>query len=164
MTLHDERSIYIEKDAEAVFDHIETMPSKFPTFAVFETRPFLFIRLALVDGIRSAWKVIANREFIGDLQGKVPKRLEAGSSMGPFTLSKIERPGIYYFDIDSFFFRGETGYRVLPEEGGCRVWFDCRSDGLRRIDRAWWRIIRPVHVFMAKKVLRSLKRDVESGR
>ncbi|MBN2079959.1 MAG: hypothetical protein JW838_13415 [Spirochaetes bacterium] len=164
MTLYDERSIYVEKDAEAVFEHIETMPSKFPTFAVLETRPFLFVRLALVDGIRSAWKVITNRDFISELHGKVMKRLEIGSSMGPFTLSVVERPDRYYFEIDSFFFSGETGYRVVPAEGGCRVWFDCRSDGKRRIDRAWWRIIRPIHIFLAKKVLRALKRDVESGR
>ena len=52
--IQDKRNIQIKSSPEIVFDLIETMPNKFPIYKILETKPFVFLRLLLVDGLRSA--------------------------------------------------------------------------------------------------------------
>lgn len=49
--------IEIKQKPGDVFNLINTMPDKFPTYKILGTTPFLFLRLSLVDGIGSAIKL-----------------------------------------------------------------------------------------------------------
>jgi len=61
--LQDQRTIEINTPPEQVYKHIETMPNKFPIYKILETRPFFFLRIALVDGIRTAVSIVFNKNF-----------------------------------------------------------------------------------------------------
>ncbi|MFC2027753.1 hypothetical protein ACFLU3_03590, partial [Chloroflexota bacterium] len=52
--IQDNRQIEIESFPETVFSLIETMPNKFPIYTILEAQPFFFLRVLLVDGLRTA--------------------------------------------------------------------------------------------------------------
>lgn len=164
MSIIDRRTIQIHARPEEVFDYIENLPMKFPTLKILETRPFMFLRISLVDGIREGFKAAFNKHYhYGVLQWESGlSRL--GASFGPFTLTGIERPKKYVFTIDSFFFKGKTGYFFSPSGGDTILQFDTISGNLSKKEILWWRLIRPIHAILAGLVLRNIRKGIESER
>jgi hypothetical protein len=143
------RSLEIAAPPERVFASIETDP--FPTFAILDTKPFLFIRLALLDGISAARRALAARP---GSQDEVPP-LELGTVMGPFTVTTKKPPREFHFTLKSFFFNCRTGFSLCPTDGGTLVHFDTVAESPSRDERFWWFFIKPVHALLARRVLRT---------
>jgi hypothetical protein len=153
--IRDRREIKIDAAPEAVFDLIETMPNKFPVYSILETKPFLFLRILLVDGMRAA------REAIHVENSEDFLVLKVGDKMGPFTLSKLENPVAYLFTLDSLFFSCQTGYSLTPSGRGTLLGFDLISKAPTYRDRIYWYLIKPMHLLLACKVLRVIKKKTE---
>jgi hypothetical protein len=158
--IKDQRSIEIAAPPEAVFAHICAMANKFPTFRLFETRPFFFIRMALVDGFRTAWRTIRDPELITHLGRQKAPPLALGDTMGPFTLTEISPPERYMFTLESFFICCQTGYVLRPTGTGTLLVFDMVAERPTRGERIWWFLFKPMHALMAWKVLRTIEQDV----
>lgn len=162
MKITHDRTIEIRATPEQVYEYIETMPDKFPTFRLFDTRPLLFLRIALVDGTQSALKVIRDESYRRDRLKKETEPLLIGSTFGPFTFIEAKKPEKYYFSLNSFFFEGETGYKIFPGARGAILHFDLSTDTAKVFQIAWIRAIMPVHCILAGIVLRNIKKGVEA--
>jgi hypothetical protein len=158
--IKDQRSIEIAAPPEAVFAHIDAMANKFPTFRLFETRPFFFVRMALVDGLRTAWRTIRDPELSTYLARQKASPLELGDTMGPFTLTEVRPPERYIFTLESFFICCRTGYVLSATAIGTLLIFDMIAERPTRGERIWWFLFKPMHALMAWKVLRTIKQDV----
>ena len=150
------RQIDIESSPETVFGLIETMPDKFPVYRVLEARPIYFIRVLLVAGLREA-REAAKVERPDDVL-----ILDVGDSMGPFTLTQIERPFRYWFTFESFLFKCRTGYTLSADGDRTTLEFDLIAENPGAMERFWWFFIKPFHGILANKVLRNIKERVES--
>lgn len=164
MRIIDRRTIEIHARPEEVFDYIEKLPMKFPTLKILETRPFMFLRISLVDGIKEGFKIAVDKSCHDDILKKEAEPMSLGSSFGPFTLSEIERPKKYVFTIDSFFFKGKTGYFFSPNGGDTILHFDTSSGNLSKKEILWWSLIKPIHAVLASLVLRNIRKGIESER
>ncbi len=82
--IQDQKQIDINSPPEKIFGLIETMPNKFPVYKILETKPFFFLRLLFVDGLRAAVEVLSI-EKSNDLLV-----LNVGDSMGPFQLTELK--------------------------------------------------------------------------
>lgn len=149
----DTRNVILNATPEEAFTYIEKMPSKFPTFRLFETRPFLFLRVSLVDGIKTGIKVACNKKYRNEMMGPI----SLGSSFGPFTLTEIDKPNRYYFTINSYFFKGETGYIISQVENNTVLNFNTETENPKIIQKIWWYIVKPIHIILANLVLRNIK-------
>ena len=156
--IQDQRHIIIDAPIERVFNIIETMPNKFPVYKILETSPIFFIRLLLVDGIHHAINAI-NIERPNDML-----LLHVGDSMGPFKLMEVNRPFKYMFTLKSFFFNCRTGYVLSGNEEETTLSFVLLADDPSLTERLYWFLIKPVHYFLANKVLRGIKDRVESDK
>jgi hypothetical protein len=154
--IQDKRDIEIKSSPEIVFDLIEKMPNKFPIYKILETKPFFFLRLLLVDGLRSAIKAVSLEKPDDVLILKV------GDSMGPFTLTESEKPFKYWFTLKSFFFNCRTGYSLSANGSMTTLSFILVSENPVLSEKVWWFIMRPFHGIFANKVLRNIKERVES--
>jgi len=153
--IRDHRQITINAPPEKVFDLIETMPNKFPVYRILETKPFFFLRVLLVDGLRSAVKA-AGFEKPMDIQV-----LHVGDSMGPFELTEVEKPSKYWFTLNSFFFNCRTGYTLNADEAGTKLNFILVADNPGSAEKLYWLLIKPVHILLARKVLKVIRKKVE---
>jgi len=153
--IQDKREIEVDAPPEAVFNWIETMPDKFPVYALLETKPLFFLRVLLVDGMRAALEAI-NVE-----KTEEPLVLNVGEAMGPFTLSKSEKPVAYLFSLNSLFFNCQTGYSLSPRGSGTVLSFDLISRAPTFRERIYWYLIKPIHLLLAHKVLSVIKKKVE---
>ena len=104
--IQDQKQINIDALPEKVFGLIETMPNKFPVYKILEAKPFFFLRILLVDGLRAATKAVSVKKP-NDLLV-----LRIGNSLGPFQLTELEKPFKYWFTLKSFFFNCRTGYSL----------------------------------------------------
>lgn len=154
--IQDKRQIQIMASPEIIFGLIETMPNKFPVYKFLEIKPFLFIRILLVDGLRTAIEAI-KVERPNDVL-----ILNVGDSMGPFTLTESERPYKYMFTLRSVFFNCRTGYSLSSNGNMTTVSFDLIAENPSFLNKVWWFFIKPFHVIFANKVLRVIKEKVES--
>ena len=154
--IKDKREIKIDASPEVVFDLIESMPNKFPVYGILESKPFLFIRVLLVNGMRSAM------EAIGVEKSQATLFLKVGDQMGPFSLSKSERPVAYLFTLNSPFFNCQTGYLLRSSGSGTLLSFDLISEKPRFREKIYWNLIKPFHLLLANKVLRVIKNNAES--
>ena len=159
--LHDQRTIEINTPPEKVFKHIETMPNKFPIYKILETRPFVFLRIALVDGLRTAVSIVFNKNFHKIIKGINAEVLKPGDSMGPFKLSEVIQSEKYFFILKSFFFNCQTGYILTEAENGTRLNFDTVAADPDFKERIYWFLIKPFHIIFANKVLKNIKKQVE---
>jgi hypothetical protein len=157
----DDQTIEIHATPEQVYEYIETMPNKFPTFTLFGTKPLLFLRIAMVDGVRSGLKVIQDKTYRNDMMKKEAEPLLIKSRFGPFTFIEAKKPEKYYFSLNSFFFEGETGYKIFPGAKGTILHFDLHTDTTKVFQIVWIHAIMPVHVILARIVLRNIKEGVE---
>ncbi|MDX2440934.1 MAG: hypothetical protein QNK40_10340 [Desulfobacterales bacterium] len=82
--IQDQKQIDINSPPEKIFGLIESMPNKFPVYKILETKPFFFLRLLFVDGLRAAVEVLSI-EKSNDLLV-----LNVGDSMGPFQLTELK--------------------------------------------------------------------------
>ena len=57
--IQDQKQINIDALPEKVFGLIETMPNKFPVYKILESKPFFFMRIIFVDGLRAAIKAVS---------------------------------------------------------------------------------------------------------
>jgi hypothetical protein len=131
------------------------MPNKFPVFKILETKPFLFLKMLLVDGLRTAIKTV---------QVKIPNDiaiLQVGDSMGPFKLTEVEKPFNYLFTLNSFFFNCRTGYILSPAETKTILNFVLFSDDTRLREKLYWFFVRPIHRLLAQKALKVIRDKVE---
>ncbi|MFH1845091.1 MAG: hypothetical protein ABIF77_18030 [bacterium] len=150
--IQDRRSTEIEASPEQVFAQIEIDP--FPTFAILDTAPFLFLRLALLDGIGTARRTLATRS--GSRDELLP--LELGATMGPFTVTEKRRPQTFYFTLRSLFFKCRTGFSLRTTPCGTLLSFDTIAETPTRRERIWWFIVKPAHVLLARRVLGNIRR------
>mgnify|MGYP003564882827 CR=1 FL=1 len=81
--IKDKRIIKINATPIEVFNFLEMTPNKFPIFKIFETRPFLFIRISCLDGIRTGLKVALDNTIQSEMSKKERKPLKIGSKLGP---------------------------------------------------------------------------------
>ena len=152
----DSRKIFIEASPEQVFDEIDNMPNKFPVFRIMDTTLMFFLRVSLVDGYKSAKTAVKEkRKAVGNV------RLKPGDIMGPFTLSEVERPVKYFFEINSKFFRGKTGYILCSENNGTKLSLDTIAENPHFAEMIWWLLVKPVHIIFSNKVLRVIRERVE---
>lgn len=161
--LYDSRSIEIFATPDSVFRHIATRPNKFPTFRWFESTPFLFLRFALVDGIRSALRTLSDPAFRNLKRANAAKPLEIGSTIGPFTLSEVIENERYYFNLDSLFIRCRTGYVLSHTDRGTRLVMELVAENPLFREKVYWYLIKPVHIVLAYRVLRVFKLEVEAA-
>ena len=154
--IQDKKAIKIQSPPEDIFGLIETMPNKFPVYRIMETKPFFFLRLLFVDGLRSAIRAIGVDKPDDVLILKV------GDSMGPFTLTESEKPFKYWFTLKSFFFNCRTGYSLSTNGSMTTLYFDLVSDNPGFMEKVWWFFIKPFHGLCANKVLRVIKERIES--
>ena len=157
MMIENKKKIRIEAFPEGVFDLIETMPNKFPIYSFLEAKPFLFLRLLLVDGLGSAVEAI---------RIDLPKNeliLNVGDSLGPFTLTEVERPTRYWFTVRSFFFNCRTGYSLRGDGHTTILNFDIISEKASFREKVYWFFIKPFHAVFASKVLRNIKKTAEGS-
>ena len=139
--IQDQKQINIDALPEKVFGLIETMPNKFPVYKILEAKPFFFMRILLVDGLRAAIKAVSVEKHDDLLL------LRIGDSLGPFQLTELEKPFKYWFTLKSFFFNCRTGYSlskfgnmttlnfdlIPPSAGGYLVSGDINSKVVDRI-------------------------------
>ncbi len=162
MKITHDRTIEIRATPEQVYEYIETMPDKFPTFRLFDTKPLLFLRIAMVDGMKSALKVIRDDSHWQVRTMKEAEPLTIGSTFGPFTIIEAKKPEKYYFSLNSFFFKGVTGYTIVPGVQGAILHFDLRTDTAKAFQIVWIHAVMPVHHILARIVLGNIKAGVES--
>lgn len=155
--IYHQKTILIDAAPEHVFDIIYTMPKKFPVYRLMETRPFLFIRLLLVNGPRPAIEGVKTGLPADMLE------LKPGDAMGPFTLSECERPSRYMFTLRSLFFDCTTGYTIEGQDGKTSLQFELDADDPSLAEKTWWFFVKPVHVLFGRKVLKNIKRMAESS-
>lgn len=153
--IQDQRHILINAPIEKVFSIIETMPNKFPVYRVLETKPFVFLRLLLVDGYRSAIKISKTKKPIDKIV------LNTGDSFGPFTLTEVESPYKYLFTLKSFFFDCQTGYTLSANKTQTRLNFDLIADNPSNIEKLYWIFVKPIHGLLAQKVLKEIREKAE---
>ena len=154
--IYDKRQIQINASPEQVYGFIETTPNKFPVYRFLEIKPFLFIRILFVDGLRSAIEVL------GEDRPEDKLILNVGDSMGPFTLIEAVKPDKYWFTIKSFFINCETGYLIHSYGSITTLHFDTIMENPGFWEKVWWFLIKPIHAVFANKVLRVIKERVES--
>jgi hypothetical protein len=153
--IQDKRNIQIKSSPEIVFDLIETMPNKFPIYKILETKPFVFLRLLLVDGLRSA---------IGAMHINKPDDiliLNVGDSIGSFTLTESEKPFKYWFTVRSFFVNCRTGYTLTSINSETILNFDLIFEDPSFLEKLYCFFTIPFHVIFANKVLGVIKERVE---
>lgn len=160
--IEDRRAIEIKALPNQVFEHIETRLNKFPTFKFLETRPFLSLRMSLVDGFRTGMRVAFDRNFYQLIVKIWTKPLRLGDSMGPFRLTELKREEKYYFDLNSYFFRCETGYSFSRNQDKTILSFDLIAENPNLKEKIWWFFAKPFHVILANQALRIIKQEVES--
>lgn len=154
--LKDNRQIQINASPEIIYDYIETMPNKFPIFKILESKPFLFLRILLVDGLRTAI------EAVNVAKPEDVLILNVGDSMGPFTLTEAEKPLKYWFTLESFFFNCRTGYSLYANGSMTTLNFYIIAENPCLKEKVWWLFIKPVHGIFSKKVIRNIKKGVEN--
>jgi len=154
--IQDQKHIDINSPPEKIFGFIETMPNKFPVYKILETKPFFFLRLLLVDGLRAAIKAMSIEKPNDSL------KLKIGDSMGPFKLTELEKPLKYEFTLRSFFFNCRTGYSLSSNGNMTTLYFDLIAEDLRLMEKVWWYFLKPIHGLLANKVLKIVKDKVES--
>jgi hypothetical protein len=153
--IRDRRQIQIHAAPEHVFGVIETMPNKFPVYKILETKPFFFLRILFVDGLRSAFEAVRAKKSIDTLI------LQVGDSLGPFTLTVYQRPFQYWFTLQSCFFNCQTGYTLEGHHEGTTLHFDLIAENPGLMEKVWWFFIKPFHIVFAKKVLHVLQERAE---
>lgn len=153
--IHDQRNIEIKASPERVFKQLEINP--FPTFRILETKPFFFLRITLVDGIRTGIRMASDKR----LRQKMVGPLAVGSSIGPFTLTEKERPSRYYMTLKSLFFNCKTGYSLHPTAKGSTLHFNIIAEDPKFGERIWWFFIKPIHVLLASNALRTIRKKAE---
>ncbi len=151
----DQRKFEIKSSPEQVFQQFENNP--FPTFKILDTRAFLFIRLVLIDSIKTGWRVTT----ADSLKKTNNEPIEIGSSLGPFTLIEVERPSRYILDLKSRFFNCQTGYVLSTTENGTLLSFGLVAENPSPEEKLWWFFIKPIHVLLANKVLKNIQREAE---
>jgi hypothetical protein len=154
--IQDQKQIDINSPPEKIFGLIESMPNKFPVYKILETKPFFFLRLFFVDGLRAAIEAV-NIEKANDTLV-----LNIGDSMGPFQLTELEKPLKYWFTLKSLFFNCRTGYSLNSKGNMTTLYFDLVAEypGLR--EKVWWFFVKPIHGLLANKVLKVIKDKVEN--
>ena len=153
--IHDQRTIEIKASPERVFKQLEINP--FPTFRILDTKPFFFLRITLVDGIRTGIRMASDKR----LRQKMIEPLAVGSSIGPFTLTEKERPSRYYMTLTSLFFNCKTGYSLRSTAHGSTLSFDIIAENPKFGERIWWFFIKPIHVLLAHNALRTIRKKAE---
>lgn len=153
--LNDQRTIEIKATPEQVFQQIETNP--FPTFRILNTKPFFFLRIALIDGIRTGIRLAFDKNLNREIRGPV----QLGSSLGPFTLTEIERPNRFYFTLKSLFFNCLAGFSFHSTANGTRLTLEIIAEHPTFREKIWWLLIKPIHIFLAYKVLKTIRKEVE---
>ncbi len=137
--------IMISAPPQTVFHHIDTMPDKFPVYRILETKPFLFIRMLLVDGFHSAWEVANFDKPIKEV------RLRVGETMGPFTLDERIAPSRYWFSLKSFFISCRTGYILEKDQSETVLHFDLIAENPCFMEKIWWFFVKPIHGFWRQR-------------
>jgi hypothetical protein len=153
--INDQRTIEIKASPDKVFKQIETNP--FPTFRILNTKPFFFLRIALIDGIRAGIRLV----FDKNLNREMTEPAELGSSLGPFTLTEIERPSRYYFTLKSLFINCKTGFSLHSTGKGTLLSLEAIAEDPTFREKIWWFFIKPIHILLAHKVLKTIRQEVE---
>ena len=146
--------VLIEETPERVFFLIERMPNKFPVYRILETKPFIFIRMLLVDGFKTAVKLSKYNKSTSDMI------LNIGDGFGPFTLTELKNPNKYWFTLKSLFFNCQTGYIIEQQGQKTQLSLDIIADNPSKAERFWWFFIKPIHGIMSRKVLKEIKNRV----
>ena len=149
--IQDQKQINIDALPEKVFGLIETMPNKFPVYKILEAKSFFFLRILLVDGLRAAIKAVGVEKPHGLLV------LHIGDSLGPFQLTKLEKPFKYWFTLRSFFFNCRTGYSLTKFGNMTILNFNLIAENPRLREKVWWFFIKPIHGMLTNKVLNVIK-------
>ena len=153
--IQSKETMRISSSPDVVYGVIETMPNKFPIYKVLETKPFLFLRMTLVDGLHVAIKSIRTERPTSNLI------MNIGDSFGPFTLRKADRPREYWFSLESFFINCQTGFSLTTQNDTTVLDFFILAEKPSIAEKIWWFIFKPFHVIFANKVLRIIREKVE---
>ena len=153
--INDQRTIEIKASPDKVFKQIETNP--FPTYGILNTKPFFFLRITLIDGIRTGIRLA----FDKNLNREMTKPVELGSSLGPFILTEIERPSRYYFTLKSLFINCKAGFSLHSTGKGTLLSLEAIAEDPPFREKIWWFFIKPIHILLAYKVLKTIRKEVE---
>jgi hypothetical protein len=152
--IKDRRKIRIDSSPEIIFDVIDKMPNKFPVYKILETKPFLFLRIFLVDGFKAA---MASAKIEKPEETLI---LNVGDTIGPFTLKTKNKPLTYWFSLESFFFNCQTGYSLSYNGSESTLCFDLIAENPNVKERIWWLLFKPFHSIFANKALRVIKSKI----
>jgi hypothetical protein len=153
--INDQRTIEIKASLDKVFKQIETNP--FPTYGMLNTKPFFFLRITLIDGIRTGIRLA----FDKNLNREMTEPVALGSSLGPFILTEIERPSRYYFTLKSLFYNCITGFNLHSTDNGTLPNLAIIAEDPTFRANTWWFFVKPIHILLAYKVLKTIQKEVE---
>lgn len=156
--IQDIREIRIDSSPDIIFDLIDKMPNKFPIYKILETKPFIFLRILLVDGFRTAIEAASMEQTNDELI------LNVGDKLGPFTLTEKEKPIKYHFTLKSFFFNCQTGYFLSADGGETKLHFGLFAENPSLFENVWWVFFKPFHSVFANKALKVIKKRINTQR
>ncbi|THB76781.1 MAG: hypothetical protein D6B25_09050 [Desulfobulbaceae bacterium] len=154
--IENKNSITIKAQPAEIYEVINTMPNKFPIYRLLETKPFLFLRVLLFDGYRSALEAARFEQTANVLI------LDVGDCYGPFTLIEKTPSSRYWFRLDSLFFNCSTGYTLTPAHNQTTLNLDLIAAQPSAKENLWWFFAKPAHVLFTKKVLKNIKVQTEA--
>jgi hypothetical protein len=143
-------SIEVKNSPIEVYDYIDNVYNKFPLHPFFDSKPIFFVRLLILDGYKSAKKMMSNN--VG-----VSGKLSIGDAMGPFKVLSLNKPDKYFFALQSMIFTCETGYEIESLNEGSLLSFSLYAESRNLKQKIVWLLLKPFHSLFASQVLNNIK-------
>jgi len=161
--LEDSQQIEIQAKADRIYSYLEEQSTKFP-LGFLDYRPFFVMRLILIGEPARAMRVLFKGKSFGNSEGE-KLRLAVGDNYGPFCLIEAVPGQKYFFRLRTSvkLFDLETGYLMFPGEKNTLLRFDLLAHDPSLIQRAYWKIVKPFHQVLTRRVLRIIKKRMESA-
>lgn len=160
--IEDNHTIVIKAPPVAVYMHLEEMETKFPIYSFLDSRPFIALRLILIGEPKTGFKMLLRgRKHFQKLRGK---RMKLGDYYGPFKLIEAIEGKKYWFELRTKLrlFDLKAGYLLEPAGEGTLLSLSLLSSNPNSMQRLYWRLIKPAHMLFSKKVLSTIKAEVEA--
>ncbi|MCL4472400.1 MAG: hypothetical protein M1455_00450 [Actinobacteria bacterium] len=161
--IEDSHAVIIKATPNIVYKYVEEMETKFPIYSFLDTRPFIALRLILIGEPKAGFRMLLHgRKHFQNLRGK-KKMMTIGDYYGPFKLIEATEGKKYWFKLKTRLglFDLEAGYLFEPMGEETLLSLSLLSPNPNSMQRLYWRLVNPIHILFSKKVLSSIKAEVE---